>query len=1153
MSSRLPDQDLHIDRNFGQGADSKFDQLLTAIGHSASRNPSSFIDKVTLWHREVIENARDGRPESRHDVPRERKTSLAIYLLCRALLEILRQTSSYPLARPELDRLEELIYERHFRVLCREGETRAPAVQAKWDMIVQVTATLFDLDFEAMSDRALRDLRSLQDALADKGNLDSLQASEASQLLRGLRVVRLQAESEIAWSRSCKFLQAIGDLFGQVHGQVAKDSYCRFLGQMLLPIAGSSRRDFSQLQWKKLVQTLHGRLTKMAAKPKYWHNAFSVQAILACVSPDDIFMRSFKESMLGLPGRLRERNNRATAIKAFCRLAWVYLERTSTSPEKIADMLRDAIKTVFFTVKRYSIAREPVIAEPLVHLIRVIGHRIPDFCFKSIILPLLNYDFISAKDVRDLRPEQLDPDRSAIGIRAFLAILSDLENGQAPPFPVRFDDERRDESGALPPEMMNRAARRPSPPSTSDRLSTPVAAVALSETAREYFHYFCDMLNRIVLVCDVGFGGQAAIDDKFATLSIPKTPITGSFPRRDEAAAAHEDRNAFFELLQVGICALPRCLNGRPPSLEILKLLCNGTAHIDKNISFSSIHALKSIAKQGHAQLIIATFSSFILSYDNRCSAVSAGGTLGTDHLERTLGLYVELLKIWIQSFTEKQPISQRGLQGENGDSKPTQFGTSDLWTQVDRAECQALFFLCSPSSTVRSHAVEIFALVAKLDSALGCSNYRITTVMETRSEDILRPGDESLTLFERSVIQRDLTSGHERSPLINLCCSDHEDFKRLWYKAFPRFLEVAFPDCQVAVTQTREDICYRLAQMAPVLENLDPKLRPHGLNGSIDMTIAQSGRSQHHQLSSTLIDQWRTFLTFACKTMTKTGLRPTASSDTTHTRKGSRSSQGTAESFGSGLDLFYKVIPFLSAGNDKLREATVAGIGSIGPNLLQPLLVALEGQGRFDDNHRRPLGNHQRAASSPRRHQTSGFSVDVAHVLKMVSHHLQTEDVRNDNWIMDYFSTYTRDLSMYLHQPDIGEATQLRLHFCGLIERFYISATMTTEPTRWMSFQTRRSAFTNMEVWTGLMGADRPRASEASHQHSGRSGTRDVSRQGKSLKLQHELKIAALSSMAALCVSLPPHSCTFLGSKLMDKNRPAPLSHTHINSIPAA
>jgi len=1142
MSLRSADLGEYIEKHFGPGYDPKFDQLLTAIGHSASRNPSSFIDKVTLWHREVIEGDKDStRPgDASHSQARERKTSLAIYLLCRALLEILRQTSSHPLARPELDRLEKLIYEHHFRSLCLDTEVRPTAVQAKWDMTTQVTTSLFELDFEAMAGRVIRDLKMYQKALGVKGNNDLPSEINASQLLRGLRyIIKLQCATDIGWSRSCNFVQAIADLFNDVHGQQAKESYCRFIGNVLLPVAASGRKDFSQLQWKKLVSSMNERISQLVGKPKYWTTAFPAQSILACVSPDDLFMKAFQAAVQNLPVRLRERNNRAHALKSLCRLLWVYVNRIIDKPEIVTDTLRNLGRAVFFANRRYSLSKELAIAEPLVYFIRIIGHARPELCFRDIIFPLLQSELIlNSKDPTLIRPEQLDPDRSVIGIRAFLAILSDLELQKAPTFPVRFEDERKEDvapwtqtsSGDFR-QSIGSPLHSPASSSTDERqIQHPVATAVLNETTKEFFLHFCSILHRIVLVSDAGFGGQAAIDDKYATIPVPKTPITGNFPRagKDEAASILDDKKAFFELLQNGIRALPRCLGGRSP-VPILGLLCNDTAHVDLKIATASMDALKSIAKQGHGQVVIDKFSTFLLSYDNRCSVVSAGGTLGDSHLERTLGLYVELLKIWNNDLAGKMPelASVPQTQKEN-EARNAQFGTSDTWTQVDRAECQALFFLCSPSSRVRDHAVQLLDLVAKLDTALGHSNSRIISVLRSNSEEILKPSADNLTTYERSILQRDLMNGSENSTLITLCCSDHAEGQVLWYKVFPRFLEAAFKACPVAVTQTREDVCNRLGQMAPVLDNLDKKLGNHHFNASIDMTIAKAGRNAPILLTETLCTQWKAYLLFVCKTLTKPGLRVPAAQasaggqeNSNHVRKSSKSSQSTAESSSltTGAELFSKVVPFLFAEFAPLREATVIGIGNTGFNLLRPLLESLETQGRAEDR-KRPFANHQRAASSPRRHQVSGFSGEVAHVHKLVAHYLEQDSVREDEWIMDYFSTYTKDLCMFLHQTTTSDTSKLRLHFCGLVEQFWRAVILTDEPDRWMQFQTRRSAFANMESWTGIMPSpEQPRPSENQFQQV---SPREQSRPPKPsyFKLSYEIKTAALSSMAALCVS---------------------------------
>lgn len=66
----------------------------------------------------------------------------------------------------------------------------------------------------------------------------------------------------------------------------------------------------------------------------------------------------------------------------------------------------------------------------------MIGFKHPDVCIRNVIFPLINSDiFLSNKE---LKIEQMEPEKMVIGIRSFIVIVTDLENCDqlCPPFPT---------------------------------------------------------------------------------------------------------------------------------------------------------------------------------------------------------------------------------------------------------------------------------------------------------------------------------------------------------------------------------------------------------------------------------------------------------------------------------------------------------------------------------------------------------------------------------------------------------------------------------------------------------------------------------------------------------------------------------------------
>jgi len=96
------------------------------------------------------------------------------------------------------------------------------------------------------------------------------------------------------------------------------------------------------------------------------------------------------------------------------------------------------MKLVLPPGKRTYLTTDPSIAEPLIQIIRIIGFKHQEYCLRAIVFPLINADLFTSG--KDLKIEQLEPEKMVIGIRAFLAIVADLEKGELgrPPFPQHY-------------------------------------------------------------------------------------------------------------------------------------------------------------------------------------------------------------------------------------------------------------------------------------------------------------------------------------------------------------------------------------------------------------------------------------------------------------------------------------------------------------------------------------------------------------------------------------------------------------------------------------------------------------------------------------------------------------------------------------------
>lgn len=1050
---------------------------------------------------------------------------MSVYLVCRILIEIFNQSSLASITLDMVDRLEDIVFGQ-LKAVDPDQISASSLRMANWRIYSQLLGIMSETSFAGVANRFLQELDKYQKDETLRGPSKEGDA-KAELLILGMRHVRIRTHPEI-WGKCCEFMLSLARLFANAHGPRVKQAYCYILEKLLLPVAASTTCDLTLPKWKEFVDLVQSRLSQMLTKPRHWAAAFPLHVLLLCVSTKENFSSQWLSVIQSLPSRLKDRPTRGTALQAMCRLLWTFFFRYSESPTATLRKVEEVARIALPPGKRTYLSTEPAVSDPLVQLVRMIGFKHPDVCFRSIIFPMINSDlFLSGKE---LKIEQMEPEKMVIGIRTFLAIMTDLENRDqlCPPFPT----------GSIPNPFTDISAPThfhrphlladPRPPNASENrdsaLSRPVSTARLSDNVREYYLRFCDILGKITILCDNTFGGQAALDEKFGGTT-PKTPISEafSFGRRDDHLTTLDQKQGFYDLLHVAVQALPRCLSDRIPFNSLINLLCTGTAHVQSNIAVSSAESLKAIARQSHAQQVTIGFARFIFNFDARYSTMSDEGMLGPGHIESTLRLYVELLRIWIEEIKQKS----KGAAAESNDktgsgSRALQLDLSSVLAHVEEIESHGLFFLCSQSRRVRAFAITVLRLITEFDSALGKENTRIIRILEADSHRILDVNSESLTVAELSRIQKSKRRSAAQQVVIDMCSSEVSYDSTLWSKVFPNIIRISFETCPFAVTLGREIVCARLVLMHKAITYYAEG--PSHQYGPVE--AAQARILGRGNLSAEIvIEQWKLYLVMACTTLNSVGAQSQSQlANAQHARKGSKGSQQSQDKISSARSLFAFVIPLLSAERPTIRNAIVVALGSINKNLYRTLLESLQyAVTTCNEEAKIRIGTHYRSPSSPRRNRkTDRLRTEVTYVYKLTSHFLQESDIYSDDWIVNNLVTYAKDLRIFLSDAEVQndwEFQRLRFHYCGLMEQLFEGINRTSDPSRWIPFESRKSAFSLMEDWCGYS----PNQSQISQREENmrKYAPSQNNESGAAMEIEkRNLRAAALSAMASLCVS---------------------------------
>jgi Cell morphogenesis N-terminal/Cell morphogenesis central region len=1170
-----------VEQLCGPGVDQTFDQLISALGHIARQKPKPLIDSLMFWRKakgeaataakQQLNQQRSANPASNAlpataprrntepsqndtgsgnlhvetDIPAaslagptteeavlaERRATVSVYLVCRVLIEIFEQSSLSAITTELAGRLEDIVFGQLKSVDPSQISSSSLRL-ANWRIYGQLLGHMSGVNFVSVTAKFVQELDACQKEIAK--NPTSIAARDAEGrselLILAMRHLQIKTASG-SWPNSCNFVRAVANLFSIAHGQRIKQAYCQVLQSMLLSIAAEADADLGAIKWKEALEIISARLGQMLTKVRHWNNAFPLSITLLCVSSSDSFSSQWLTIISGMATKLKDRSTRGLALQAICRLTWTYMNRIPDVPPARIRKIEEIIKIALPQGKKTNLTTDAAVAEPLIQLIRVIGFRHQELCFRTIIFPLINSDLFASG--RDLRVEQMEPEKMVIGIRAFLAIMLDLEKGDqgCPPFPQSFPNSSVIEplpTSPLPPRAHWIVEAKFPTASQNDNASRLVNTSNLSEVAKQYYLRFCEILGKITILCDNTFGGQATLNEKFGGPT-PKTPLSEAFSfARKEDGSTGDQKQAYYDLLHVAIQALPRCLSDHIPFTSLINLLCTGSAHIQSSIASSSAQSLRSIAKQGHAQAVAIAFPRFIFNYDSKYSTMSDEGMLGSGHIETTLTLYIELLQIWVDELRQKTigTVDEYRDGAGAATTRAMPLEMTNVYPHVDEIEAYGLFFLCSQSRKVRAFAVKVLRMVTEFDKAMGKDEHtRIIRILEDQSDRVLDLNDDSLSVAERSRLQMGKRKNATQNTLIEICSSEVSYDSTLWYKVFPNLIRITFDMCPNAIALSRGIVCDRLLQMQNAIEYLAHDSRT-------PQYVAQDFRVAGRSASTSpdvLIDQWKLYLVMACVTLSSAGAQSQSQlANAAHTRKQSKSDVGSREKLSSARALFSAIIPLLSAGPDSIRNAIVLALGSIKHKLYRTLLESLQyAVTKCNDEAKARIGTHQRTPSNPQRNRsTERLRTEVTHVYKLTSSFLRDADVCNDDWILNNLVTYAKDLRIFLSDAEIQndwEFQRLRFHYCGLMEEVFEGINRSKNPSRWLPFESRKSAFTLMEDWCGYSSNQGQIAQredvmkQSAFAQQQETGERQNLNSAMEIEKKN-LRIAALSAMAALC-----------------------------------
>ena len=592
-------------------------------------------------------------------------------------------------------------------------------------------------------------------------------------------------------------------------------------------------------------------------------------------------------------------------------------------------------------------------------------------------------------------------------------------------------------------------------------------------------------------------------------------------------------------------------------------MLCRYTAHVDPELRKASAAALVRIAKQCNSQMVVAGYSAFVCTVEDRLSELLAGLSVpgsATPAETGLLGIYIQILEAWIQDTrtqaqqeresnsantttsndgpanTSSAPMVSPTMSAEGSRSFSSFAPEMNLATQLHTTEENGLLFLCSPSPIIRRYAVSILKLAASFDRP---ESQPALTNTEPNKEDVMpasvsvRPRLEITRVYHllQSAVQELLQVDESGNALKDCPLALHELIRLqihhqkgsgevfsllagsensvdvgIWRSCFPLLVTKIFHFFPNLCEPCLDTVSRRLMILYPAIMTTTDL--------ALNSTLASKFSIKTTQVATEeMVEQWRTYLIFVCSTMVRHEHQSPAAPG--HGRKKS----APTEKITCARDLFRLILPLLYSDRYSIRESVVASLGRINVHIykamledIQPLLFSIHDDFRSKNGIKPPY-------NGKRNKKIDRLRAEIAHIFDLTAPLLRSPALVHDDLITSSLKGYVRETTNFLLDTEVKqewEFVKLRTHFCGFVCHSYNGVSQIGNPETIVPFEYRLSLFKLFGDWCGHGPSTFIRDSDNRSIWFGHDPSNEVQMEEKI-----DLEMAALRAMASLCVSL--------------------------------
>ncbi|WVO12730.1 hypothetical protein L204_100338 [Cryptococcus depauperatus] len=958
------------------GVDPQFDNVITSLGHCATRHARKVVDLLMSWCRDQSGNI--GANEVRTHLDRAmglqmkvedaaailqtRKSLAAKFIMNRALIELLKVIPKDSLDQELGTTLENNVFNA-YRSEKPEDVMQFSHRKAVSQLQVQLLGQLSKTRFLTVSDRFVRELGKY----ATVQQPTKEHEAKVEHLLKGMRHLQLKVYPEEELELSAEFLQSLSTFFLSAHGQSLKLAYAETFTHLLHPVVETATAEVNHPIWSQAIGVVLEKANGLVGKARYWSVAFQLMVTALAVSPREVFMQQWQSAIDAIMAKLKDRALRPVAMGALIRMLWIYLNRCSESPSSTRKRLDYLIRAIFASSSVSPLYPPDLPIEAFITLFHFIIVRQMEYGEEFVA------EFLTIRGVGES-----GADRATALVRAINHTLRTIELENPATWPknpdfTKFDLEGFEYSGE---PLSFEAESRPDVCNLLKKIGPAVFSL-LQECDNDTRH----LLLSSDTVSLAGHVSSNTMENLMEQVVVKHGDVYATYPAKYAAK---------MRLMVALIDTLPRCLPIDSKLGDLASILCRATFSADPQVCIASTSALKRMAQDHRiCLLLLTTYRGFVFETRHVFKDTFIGVRLLESQFERVVRLWYEML----QTLVNHQRVAEARRDAGEGDENPPDVETS----QVIKIEGAALFVLCSSSVALRKLGGQILSAARNLESrqrqpsaAFRYSRFSPDRTVPARVLDVYEHSFSEPDISSVSTIS--WLSQPERLRIETLVASAGKEGNKmyqriaegdsardgsLWMSILPHF-----------VGRIADKLPNAAGELRAVVGQLVLRLQAHvaliagGAKGLPGKTLMENFSMKNSSDVAVLADCYRAYQMVLCVTLNPANgpVLSTPSVQRSTTKDMIILNQETISSPG----LFTYLTSLLGWEDPRFRDAAVYALGSIRLSMLRPLAEQLLTLARrLMDSTK--VGGALREGIT-RKTPNSGLWTSVAHIFRLIS-----------------------------------------------------------------------------------------------------------------------------------------------------------------------